>query len=90
MYSSYSVAAAVCSCVFPALAIIAVGYRLRARFVQKMKLGLDDWLTIVALIFSFSYCCLVLYGSFNAGIGQYVRFVFVFGSLVRARYSNGL
>ncbi|EMR71348.1 putative integral membrane protein [Eutypa lata UCREL1] len=70
MYSSYSVAAAVCSCVFPTLAIIAVGLRLKARLLQKLKLGLDDWLTIAALALAISYCCLVLYGSFNAGIGQ--------------------
>ncbi|CAJ2513881.1 Uu.00g020000.m01.CDS01 [Anthostomella pinea] len=70
MYSSYSVAAAVCSCVFPALSIVAVGFRLRARLMQKLKLGLDDWLVLVALALAFSYCCLVLYGSFNAGIGQ--------------------
>ncbi|KAI1249468.1 hypothetical protein MGN70_009081 [Eutypa lata] len=75
MYSSYSVAAAVCSCVFPTLAIIAVGLRLKARLLQKLKLGLDDWLTIAALALAISYCCLVLYGSFNAGIGQDLRFV---------------
>ncbi|KAF2845808.1 hypothetical protein T440DRAFT_258321 [Plenodomus tracheiphilus IPT5] len=38
--------------------------------MQKMKLGLDDWLIILSLAFAFSYCCLVLYGSFNASIGQ--------------------
>ncbi|KAI0398798.1 hypothetical protein F4802DRAFT_114603 [Xylaria palmicola] len=70
MYSTYSTAAAVCSCVFPALGIIAVGFRLRARIVQKLKPGPDDWLVFVALALAFSYCCLVLYGSFNAGIGQ--------------------
>ncbi|KAI2607959.1 hypothetical protein GGR54DRAFT_389835 [Hypoxylon sp. NC1633] len=70
MYSSYSVAAAVCSCIFPALAIVAVGFRVKAHLVQQSKLGLDDWLTLVALALAFSYCCLVLYGSFNAGIGQ--------------------
>ncbi|KAI1135013.1 hypothetical protein F5Y05DRAFT_188646 [Hypoxylon sp. FL0543] len=70
MYSSYSVAAAVCSCVFSALAIIAVGFRLRAHLVQQSKLGPDDWLTLVALALAFSYCCLVLYGSFRASIGQ--------------------
>ncbi|KAI0448082.1 hypothetical protein F4803DRAFT_496430 [Xylaria telfairii] len=70
MYSTYSVAAAICSTVFPALGIVAVGFRLRARMVQKLKLGLDDWLVLVALALAFSYCCLVLYGSFNAGIGQ--------------------
>ncbi|KAK9415008.1 putative integral membrane protein [Seiridium unicorne] len=70
MYSSYSVAAAVCSCVFPTLATVAVGFRLRARFVQKLKLGLDDWLILAALALAFSYCCLVLYGSFDASIGQ--------------------
>lgn len=70
MYSSYSVAAAVCSTVFPALSIVAVGFRLRARLVQKLRLGLDDWLVLVALALAFSYCSLVLYGSFNAGIGQ--------------------
>ncbi|KAI0886272.1 uncharacterized protein GGS22DRAFT_126785 [Annulohypoxylon maeteangense] len=70
MYSSYSVAAAVCSCVFPTLAIIAVGFRLRAHLLQQSKLGPDDWLTLVALALAISYCCLVLYGSFHASIGQ--------------------
>ncbi|KAH7316783.1 hypothetical protein B0I35DRAFT_512661 [Stachybotrys elegans] len=70
MYSSYSVAAAVCSCVFPALAIVTVGLRIRARQIQRMKLGPDDWLMLTALAFAISYCCLVLYGSFNASIGQ--------------------
>ncbi|KAI1092131.1 hypothetical protein F5B19DRAFT_233881 [Rostrohypoxylon terebratum] len=70
MYSSYSVVAAVCSCVFPALALIAVGFRLRARVVQHSKLGPDDWLIIIALALAFSYCCIVLYGSFRASIGQ--------------------
>ncbi|KAI1113332.1 hypothetical protein F5Y14DRAFT_441882 [Nemania sp. NC0429] len=70
MYSTYATAAAICSTVFAALAIVAVGFRLRARFVQKLKLGLDDWLILVALAFAISYCFLVLYGSFNAGIGQ--------------------
>ncbi|XDG07882.1 hypothetical protein ABKA04_007497 [Annulohypoxylon sp. FPYF3050] len=70
MYSSYSVAAAVCSCVFPALALVAVGFRLRARAVQHSKLGADDWLIMVALALAFSYCCIVLYGSFRASIGQ--------------------
>ncbi|KAI1323131.1 hypothetical protein F5Y16DRAFT_425356 [Xylariaceae sp. FL0255] len=70
MYSSYSIAAAVSSCVFAALAIVAVGFRLRARMVQKLKLGSDDWLILVALAFAVSYCCLVLYGSLDAGIGD--------------------
>ncbi|KAI4869231.1 hypothetical protein F4820DRAFT_444353 [Hypoxylon rubiginosum] len=75
MYSSYSVAAAVCSCVFPILGIVAVVFRLRARRVQQLKLALDDWLILVALALAFSYCCLVLYGSFNTSIGQDLRFV---------------
>ncbi|KAI1163885.1 hypothetical protein F5B18DRAFT_651209 [Nemania serpens] len=70
MYSTYATAAAVSSSVFAALAIVAVGFRLRARSVQKLRLGLDDWLVLVALALAFSYCSLVLYGSFNAGIGQ--------------------
>ncbi|KAF2705433.1 hypothetical protein K504DRAFT_460186 [Pleomassaria siparia CBS 279.74] len=70
MYSSYSVAAAVCSCFFPAFAATAVATRFRARMVQKLKLGLDDWLILSALVFAFSYCCIVLYGSFRASIGQ--------------------
>ncbi|KAF2687595.1 hypothetical protein K458DRAFT_484867 [Lentithecium fluviatile CBS 122367] len=70
MYSSYSVAAAVCSCIFPALAAVACAFRIRARRVQNMKIGWDDWLIFSALAFAFSYCCLVLYGSFRASIGQ--------------------
>ncbi|OTA98049.1 hypothetical protein M426DRAFT_28823 [Hypoxylon sp. CI-4A] len=70
MYSSSSVAAAVCSCVFPALAIVAVGFRLRAHLMHESKLGLDDWLTLITLAFACSYCCLVLHGSFRASIGQ--------------------
>ncbi|KAI1746572.1 hypothetical protein F4782DRAFT_545041 [Xylaria castorea] len=49
MSSTYSTAAAVSSSVFAALAILAVGFRLRARVVQKLKLGPDDWLILVAL-----------------------------------------
>lgn len=50
MYSTYATAAAVSSSVFAALAIVAVGFRLRARSVQKLRLGLDDWLVLVALV----------------------------------------
>ena len=50
MYSSYSTAAAVCSCVFPTLAITAVALRLWARFVQKQKIGMDDYFIIIALV----------------------------------------
>lgn len=61
MYSSYSVAAAVCSCVFPALALVAVGFRLRARAVQHSKLGADDWLIMVALVSIESYFDYITY-----------------------------
>lgn len=63
MYSSDSVAAAVCSCVFPTLAILAVGFRVRARRMQQTKLGADDWLMIVALVgpFSLSFHQLLAY-----------------------------
>ncbi|KAF2788807.1 hypothetical protein K505DRAFT_420871 [Melanomma pulvis-pyrius CBS 109.77] len=70
MYSSYSVAAAVCSCFFPAFAALAVAIRFRARIAHNLKLGSDDWLIVSALVFAFSYCCIVLYGSFRASVGQ--------------------
>lgn len=50
MYSSYAAAAAVCSVIFPFLAIVAVGLRLRARTLKSLALGLDDYLVIVALV----------------------------------------
>ena len=50
MYSSYSTAAAVCSCVFPALATLAVAVRFRAKAVQKVKPSLDDWIIVIALV----------------------------------------
>ncbi len=50
MYSLYSVAAAVCSCVFPTLAALAVAARFRARAVQNMKPSWDDWLILSALV----------------------------------------
>jgi hypothetical protein len=70
MYSSYSFAAALCSTIFPFLALLSILLRLRARFLQKQSLGADDYLILASLAFAFSYCCIVLYGSFRASIGQ--------------------
>ena len=42
MYSSYSVAAGVCSVVFPVLATSAVLLRLRARKIESLSYGADD------------------------------------------------
>lgn len=39
------------STVLPFLAIVAVVLRIRARFKQKAKIGLDDWLIIPALVY---------------------------------------
>ncbi len=55
MYSSYAVAAAVCSVVFPVTATIAVGLRLRARRLNFLSLGSDDYLVIAALVSRFKH-----------------------------------
>ena len=52
MYSKYSVAAAVCSVVFPALASLAVALRLRARKIKSLSYATDDYLIIAALVSS--------------------------------------
>lgn len=50
MYSSYSVAVAVCSIIFSSLASIAVLLRFRARKIQRLSLGADDWAIGAALV----------------------------------------
>ncbi|CAD6589006.1 MAG: hypothetical protein ASARMPREDX12_003557 [Alectoria sarmentosa] len=50
MYSSYSVAAAVCSVVFPTLATLAVVLRFRARKLKSLKYGTDDYVIVAALV----------------------------------------
>ena len=50
MYSSYSVAAAVCSVVFPVFAFLAVLLRLRARKLKTLSYGTDDYSIVVALV----------------------------------------
>ncbi|MCJ1245199.1 hypothetical protein MMC30_002400 [Trapelia coarctata] len=72
MYSSYAVAAAVCSAVFPALASVAVVLRLRARRINSLRYATNDYIVLVALGLSIALCCIVLHGATNAGIGQVV------------------
>ena len=55
MYSSYSVAAAVCSVIFPLLASVSVALRLRARSIKAVGYGADDYTVIVALVRSELY-----------------------------------
>ena len=55
MYSSYSVAAAVCSVVFPFLASVSVALRLRARSIKAVGYGADDYTIILALVISDLY-----------------------------------
>ena len=55
MYSSYSVAAAVCSVIFPFLASILVALRLRARSIRAVGYGADDYTVIMALVISDLY-----------------------------------
>ena len=50
MYSSYAVATAVCSVVFPVFASLAVLLRLRARRIKSLSYGIDDYTVIVALV----------------------------------------
>ena len=50
MYSSYAVATAVCSVVFPVLASLAVLLRLRAREIKSLSYGTDDYTVIAALV----------------------------------------
>ena len=50
MYSSYSVAAAVCSVVFPFFASLAVGMRLRARNIKSLSYKTDDYVILLALV----------------------------------------
>lgn len=52
MYSSYSIAAAVCSVVFPTLASLAVVLRFQARKRKSLKYGTDDYVIVVALVSS--------------------------------------
>lgn len=49
MYSSYSVAVAVCSVIFSILAPLAVLLWFRACKIQGLSLGADDWAIGVAL-----------------------------------------
>jgi len=70
MYSSYSVAAAVCSVIFPVLASFAVALRFRARSIKGQRYGVDDYLALLALAFAIALCCIVFYGAFAASIGQ--------------------
>ena len=60
MYSSYSVAAAVCSVVFPVLASLAVGIRLRARKIKSLSYKIDDYVILIALV---GYCSVSLFNS---------------------------
>ena len=50
MYSSYATTAAVCSCVFPTLASIAVFFRFRARNIKALAYGADDYSILIALV----------------------------------------
>lgn len=50
MYSSYSVTTAVCSVVFPFLASLAVGMRLRARNIKSLPYKTDDYVILLALV----------------------------------------
>lgn len=50
MYSSYSVAAVVCSVVFPVLASSAVAMRFWARKIKNLAYSWDDYLITVALV----------------------------------------
>ena len=50
MYSQYSVAAAVCSVIFPLFASVAVFLRLWARKTQKLRYGPDDYVVVLALV----------------------------------------
>ncbi len=50
MYSSYSVAVAVCSVIFSILASLAVLLRFRARNTKALSLGADDWAIGAALV----------------------------------------
>lgn len=50
MYSQYSVNAAVCSVVFPALASLAVALRLRARKIKSLRYAADDYIIISCLV----------------------------------------
>jgi hypothetical protein len=50
MYSSYSVAAAVCSVIFPVLAIVAVALRFRARSIKGQRYAADDYIVVLALV----------------------------------------
>ena len=50
MYSSYAVAAAVCSVVFPVFASLAVLLRFRARKIKSLSYGIDDYAIVVALV----------------------------------------
>lgn len=70
MYSTYSVAAAICSVIFPVLATIAVALRFRARQVIKHRLRVDDYAIVVALVFAIALCLTILHGAFAGSIGR--------------------
>lgn len=55
MYSSYSVAAAICSVIFPTLAVVAVGFRLPARKIKSLAWGADDYLVLSAQVRSVTH-----------------------------------
>lgn len=59
MYSSYSVAVVVCSVIFSMLASLAVLLRFRARKIQGLSLGADDWAIGAALVGSLEVRVLV-------------------------------
>lgn len=50
MYSKYSVTAAVCSVVFPALASIAVALRFWARKFTSIPFAADDYMIVISLV----------------------------------------
>lgn len=50
MYSSYSVATAVCYVVFLVVAAAAVALRLRARHMKSLTYELDDDMSLLALV----------------------------------------
>ncbi|TGO70129.1 hypothetical protein BOTNAR_0003g00220 [Botryotinia narcissicola] len=70
MYSSYSVAAATCSFVFPVLAGIAVYFRFHARRIQLIPYKADDYLILAAMLLAIVLACIVFEGSFRGSIGQ--------------------
>ncbi|MCJ1308350.1 hypothetical protein MMC25_002003 [Agyrium rufum] len=72
MARTYATPAAVIviSVLFPVLGIIAVSLRFHARSKLKTRFGIDDWLTIPALLFECALAGLLIWGAVTQSLGD--------------------